>query len=119
MMDIEELLEEECEHKRNYPRRSIKWKAAIKDISSDKVIPAMTVNVSEEGTLLQSLACFKKLQLLPIMIRVTYQGNKLTIYARAEVRHIVIRKHDFQLGLKFKDIPDNDQQFLSRFAEGI
>ncbi|MCX4024609.1 PilZ domain-containing protein [Endozoicomonas sp. SM1973] len=118
-MDIEELLEDDSEQKRRYPRRPIKWKALIKDTSQDKVVPATTVNVSEQGALLQSIFCFKKLQLLPIMIKVNYQGNKLTIYAKAEVRHIIIRTYDFQLGLLFKDIQKNDQQFLSRFAEGI
>ncbi|WP_163834191.1 PilZ domain-containing protein [Spartinivicinus ruber] len=118
-MNIEELLEDNDTQKRRHTRRNVKWKAFIKSPSNNQVLPATTVNVSAQGVLLQTLFAFKKSQVLPIMIKARYQGKNLIIYAKAEVRHIIIRTYDFQLGLQFTDIKKNDQEFFSRFAEGI
>lgn len=118
MKDIDELLEDTSQHEqRVYPRREVKWKVAIKDKQTGKIIPAVTVNVSEQGVLLVTSESFKKLQKIPLMIKVYHGNNKLIIYTLAEVRHVVIRKEDFHIGLQFKEIQPKAQAFLAKFAE--
>ncbi|WP_163834162.1 PilZ domain-containing protein [Spartinivicinus ruber] len=116
--NIDELLEDPDSHEqRVFPRREVKWKAAIKDKQTEQIIPAATINVSKHGVLLETEVCFKKLQKLPVMIKVIYGSNKLVIYATAEVRHVVIRKKDFHLGLQFVEIDTKSQTFLAKFAD--
>ncbi|MCX4030063.1 PilZ domain-containing protein [Endozoicomonas sp. SM1973] len=116
--NIDELLEDtESHEQRVFPRREVKWKAAIKDKQTGQIVRAITINVSEQGALLETDICFKKMQVLPVMIQVIYGSSKLVIYTTAEVRHVVIRKTDFHLGLQFKEIDPKSQKFLARFAE--
>ncbi|MCX4029189.1 PilZ domain-containing protein [Endozoicomonas sp. SM1973] len=110
------MTEQEQHEQRRSPRRAVRWKAAIKD--GDKVIPAKTVNVSEHGVLLETGANFKMRQIIPVMIQASHNSKSLTIYARAQVRHVVIRTVNFHIGLQFTEVQPEAQKFLALFAEG-
>ncbi|MDE1465957.1 PilZ domain-containing protein [Spartinivicinus poritis] len=116
--NIEDLVAPQQEHRR-FVRRDVKWKVVIKDKARNIIVDAMTINVSEQGTLIATNEAFKKQQIFPLMIQARIQEKKLKIYTMAEVRHIVIKKDFFQLGVLFKQIRPNDQKLLSRFAENI
>lgn len=118
--DIEQLISESPQQEqRLFSRRDTKWQVSIKDKGNNSIIPAITVNVSEQGALIATSQYFKKLQVIPIMIKALYKDKKLIIYTMAEVRHVVFKKDSFQLGLLFKQIQPKDQQFLSKFAEKL
>ncbi|WP_163834002.1 PilZ domain-containing protein [Spartinivicinus ruber] len=110
------MTEQDQHEQRQSPRRAVRWKAAIKD--GDRVISAKTVNVSEHGVLLEADANFKMKQIIPVMIQANHNGKNITIYARGQVRHVVIRTVNFHLGLQFTEIQPEAQKFLALFAEG-
>ncbi|WP_163836945.1 PilZ domain-containing protein [Spartinivicinus ruber] len=117
--DIESLISEPPQQEqRQFARRDVKWQAAIKDKKRNLIVDAITLNVSEQGALIATYEPFKKSLLIPLMIKARVQDKSLVIYVMAEVRHVVIKKDSFELGLLFKQIRPADQQFLARFAEG-
>lgn len=110
------MTEQEQHEQRRSPRRAVKWKAAIKD--GETIVPAKTVNVSEHGVLVEASANFKMKQIIPVMIQASHNGKDFTIYARAQVRHVVIQTVNFHIGLQFTEVQPEAQKFLSLFAEG-
>ncbi|MCX4027396.1 PilZ domain-containing protein [Endozoicomonas sp. SM1973] len=102
---------------RQFSRKSIKWPAIIKH--SGNMFRVTTLNISETGVLVESPIKLRVGQQVALMIKGHHNGDKMTIYAKSHIKHVVIKLHYFQLGLEFIEIPKAAKTFLAKFIEGL
>ncbi|WP_163834242.1 PilZ domain-containing protein [Spartinivicinus ruber] len=103
---------------RSGTRRKIKWQAAVKYKKYKNAIPAVTLNISAQGVLLETPVLIKVGEKVPIMIVIDYFEHYFTIYADTKVRHSFSKELDCYIGLQFIKLNITYREFLTRFAEG-
>lgn len=101
--------------KRQFPRRSAKWRVVIKT-TQGLHLEGQTINVSKEGMMV-SLPCNLTLGSKAfINSTVLYRGTQFSLQAVATVKHGSISGSEFNIGFQFKTATEITTRFLSRYA---
>ncbi|MDE1465254.1 PilZ domain-containing protein [Spartinivicinus poritis] len=102
---------------RQFSRKSIKWPAIIKH--SGNIFRVTTLNISEAGVLVESPIKLRIGQQVSLMIKGHHNGDKMTIYAKSQIKHVVVKLYNFQLGIEFIEMSKAARTFIAKFIEGL
>ncbi|MDE1465204.1 PilZ domain-containing protein [Spartinivicinus poritis] len=100
-------------------RRAVKWEAAIKRKKDKTSTPAVTLNISSYGVLLESPSLLKVGEKPPLMIVVDYRNFHFALYAKGIVRHATTKDLDCYIGIEFLKLNITHRNFLIRFTKGL
>ncbi|WP_163834960.1 PilZ domain-containing protein [Spartinivicinus ruber] len=104
---------------RKHPRRSIIWRALVKDKKKNFFTPCIVLDISKEGALIKCIEPFKEGLVYPMMINAVIDHKKYQIYTMAKMSNIVLSQKHYKIGVSFIKIDPEDQSILENFIENI
>ncbi|MDE1465101.1 hypothetical protein [Spartinivicinus poritis] len=102
---------------KSYQSNDVRWRVLIKDKNENTFTPGITLKISVDGALVETLGYFSVQQIFPMMINVRINQIKYPIYTMAEVQRIVLKKYRYHIDVLFKQILPKDKQFLENLED--
>ncbi|WP_163834938.1 PilZ domain-containing protein [Spartinivicinus ruber] len=104
---------------RRHPRRSVVWKALIKDKRNKNFSSCTVIDISRSGALIKCIDPFKEGLIYPLMINAVIESSRHKIYTMAKICNVVLSEKQFLTGVSFTEISPEDQSILDDFVEAI
>ena len=101
---------------RQSPRRAAGWRAIIKSSVAQEFLPARTINVSAQGIMIEAGKQLPVNSVVLIKLEVIYKGEKDEFIVTAKVRHNVIRKTTFLIGMQITTMEKDVEDFLYDYS---